>query len=424
MKRKLLLSLIITIIIAFTGCAEPQDTSVTTSASQTDTSTTASQEASAAYANPKKNNKIISGNIEFSLDIFKQINKTDKHTNIVISPYSISAALSMVYLGADSKTREAMQSALNYEGITDEDFARGQKYLKSFYESADESVDILVSNSLWIREGNNAKQDFIDKNTDIFDAVVRYLDFDDPSSADAINQWIDDSTKGLISKLISGPIPNDVFMYLVNAVYFKGEWTESFEVKKTKKMEFFNEDGKKSIVDMMNMKNDMYYKKQGSYKTVRIPYGDQILSMYCILPNEEADINDFIDSLDKKKWDEIRDIPDKTADVLLMLPRFEIEYGIRSLNEELKQMGMKIAFTYDADFTGIAPDLYISNVLHKAVIEVNEQGTKAAAATSVEVSVTSMPIDMPEFIANRPFIFVIADDQDGSILFMGKISGF
>jgi serine protease inhibitor len=175
---------------------------------------------------------------------------------------------------------------------------------------------------------------------------------------------------------------------------------------------------------MMNMKKDIYYKNEGSYKVVRIPYGDQVLSMYCILQNEDDDINTFIDSLDKNKWDEIRDIREKTPDVLLMLPKFEIEYGVRSLNEELRQMGMDIAFTQNADFTGIAPDLFISSVLHKAVIKVNEQGTKAAAATSVEVSTTSAPVDMPEFIANRPFIFIIADDQDGSILFMGKVSGF
>jgi serpin B len=143
--------------------------------------------------------------------------------------------------------------------------------------------------------------------------------------------------------------------------------------------------------------------------------------MYCILPDEDVNINTFIENMDFEKWKNIRENIDETDEVVLGIPRFKLEYGIKNLNNSLRALGMEEAFSENADFSGIRDDVYISRVLHKAVIEVNEEGSEAAAATVVEMRETAAAEPLA-FVADRPFVFVIADDETGTILFMGKLS--
>jgi serpin B len=171
---------------------------------------------------------------------------------------------------------------------------------------------------------------------------------------------------------------------------------------------------------MMSRRGKIEYMKGDDYKAVRLPYGNGKTSMYCLLPNEGVNINTFVENMSLEEWKNIYENITEVDEVVLEIPKFKLEYGIKNLNRSLESLGMREAFSDHADFSGIGEDLFISNVFHKAVIEVNEKGSEAAAVTSVEVKNTSA-MEPIAFIADRPFMFIIADDTTGTILFMGKL---
>ena len=171
---------------------------------------------------------------------------------------------------------------------------------------------------------------------------------------------------------------------------------------------------------MMSRKGKIEYGEVGKSKIVRLPYGNEKTAMYCILPEQDVKINDYIEEFSFEKWKELQESLSKNDDVILHLPRFKLEYGIKNLNDSLTALGMGKAFSDSADFSGIRDGIYISRVLHKAVIEVNEEGSEAAGVTVVEMQETAA-MEPIMFIADRPFVFLIADDETGTILFMGKL---
>ncbi len=217
--------------------------------------------------------------------------------------------------------------------------------------------------------------------------------------------------------MIDPPIAEDVMMYLINAIYFKGEWTEQFEEKNTSEQDFYSIDGKTDKVLMMRRTGKIDYVSTDDYKAVSLPYGNKKTSMILILPNK--DINEFINGMDDEKFGELLERLRPVSDLNLQIPKFKMEYGIKELNNVLQAVGMGEALSFNADFTGIANNLYINKVLHKAVIDVNEEGTEAAAVTVGEMKITAV-IEPVSFIADRPFLFVIADIEEGNILFIGK----
>ncbi|MBN2851565.1 MAG: serpin family protein [Clostridia bacterium] len=373
----------------------------------------------------EKSMDVNSANTSFAFDIFNQINQTDADKNVFISPYSISTVLSMIYHGADNQTKNELADALYYDGISDEALQNGQLYLRERLMSIDRNIEIDVNNSIWIRDGFSVKSDYIDSAKYVYDAFVQSIDMSDEKAADTINKWIDNATKGMITKMIDPPIPPDVVMYLINTIYFDGKWQTPFNPERTAASDFHNSDGTTSKVDMMNMKDDFFYGEKNNEKIIEVPYGEGEVSMYLILPPEGTDINDYIKTLDSRKWENLRYgvLSDNKEEVTLMLPKFKIEYGIKNINQELKNLGISEVFTDNADLSGIADNIFLSNVLHKAVIEVDETGTKAAASTVGEITLTAMPMDPKVFEANRPFIYIISDKTDGSILFIGKMSG-
>lgn len=366
---------------------------------------------------------VLDGSSKFAFDIFKALNSEDADGNIFISPFSISTALTMAYNGAEGETKEGMEKALGYTGIDRALVNESYKGLISHLEKVDKDISLNIANSIWIREGELINKEFINKNEKHFNAKVSSLDFSDPKTVDAINKWIKDETKGKIEKMLTGPIDPDIIMYLINAVYFKGEWSKQFDPKKTINSNFFAYDGNTIKVEMMSRKCDYEYIKGQDYKAIRLPYGKDKTSMHVILPDESVDINEFIDNMTPEQWNDIRGSLRKTNDVTLKLPKFKLEYGIKSLSDSLKSLGMEKAFGEDgtADFSGIREDLFISDVLHKAVIEVNEEGSEAAAATVVAMPASASLMEPITFIADRPFIFLIIDDTTGTILFMGKV---
>ena len=360
-------------------------------------------------------------NIKFAFNIFKQVNSEDGGKNVFISPLSISTALTMTYEGAEGTTREAMAKALQLSGLDSEELNGSYKNLLRYLKQADSKLQLNINNSIWIREGEPIKKDFLTVNKNIFDAYATTLDFSEVRAADTINKWIHDSTKGKITKMIDPPIPSNIIMYLINAIYFKGQWSDKFNKDMTFSSKFNSADGKTSDIMMMNRNGDIGFAQGEDYKAVRLPYGKGKIAMYCVLPEKGTDINAFIRNMDFEKWVEIRSAISETEDVKLQIPRFNLEYGIKNLNDALTSLGMGEAFSDSANFSGIGDSIAISRVLHKTVIEVNEEGSTAAGVTVVEMRETAVIMNPPEFIADRPFMFVIADDETGSILFMGKL---
>jgi serpin B len=362
---------------------------------------------------------LVKNNNGFAFMLFAELIKEDREQNIFISPLSVSAALTMAYNGASGQTAADMSCALNFGDLTLAEINEGFKMLLSGIRNPDDEIELSIANSIWTSEDFVVKQDFLDRNHEVFSAEISSLDFNKPDAPDIINSWIEDNTNGKIEKMIDS-IDRDVLMYLINAIYFKGFWTSQFDEEMTEVKDFHLPDGSTVKVPMMHQKAEFYHKSLDDFALLKLPYGKNLESaMYIMLPEKAENIDELISSIDFRSWEEItRDLEKK--EVSTWIPRFKTEYGIKNLNHALTSLGMGTAFSHNADFSGIGQDIFISRVLHKALIEVNEKGSEAAAATVVEMKRTAFE-ETPEFNASRPFFFVIADEKTGSIMFMGKL---
>ncbi|WP_346917205.1 serpin family protein [Clostridium sp.] len=371
--------------------------------------------------------EVVEGNNKFAFNIFKEISKGENNKNMFISPLSISMALTMTYNGAKENTKAEMNKVLGYEGMDDDKINNHYKILHSYLENLDKNIKLNISNSIWIREGEDINKEFININKDIFGAKVDNLDFSKPSSVDKINNWIEKSTNKMIKDMLKGPIDGNVIMYLINAIYFKGQWQDPFDRNNNITEEFTNSNGEKSKVDFMRKvatSDKTFYGEKDDFQVIKMPYDSGKVSMYAILPKEGLDIDSFINTLDMDKWNSIKKSIGKEKEAVnVSFPKFQIEYGAKELKEPLVSLGMKDIFSDAANLSGIREGIYVSSVLHQGKIEVNENGSEAAAVTIVEVRETAMPIidETKEFIANRPFIFILEDEESGTILFMGKL---
>ncbi|MDZ7797183.1 MAG: serpin family protein [Candidatus Marinimicrobia bacterium] len=362
-----------------------------------------------------------SGN-SFAMELFPALSDAEGDKNVLISPFSISTALSMTYNGARGATQTAMAQVLCYPDISREDVNRAYKDLTDYLKTADDKVTLNIANSLWINEIFNPDQDFIDDNREYYDAEVRKLNFGDPASVDTINQWVSDKTEDKIESIID-VIPQNTLMYLINALYFKGVWTWEFDPEQTVEALFRNYDGTRDTVDMMHQRAELDYYATEDFQAVDLPYGDEKYSMTLILPSQGMDINTFIAGMTQSDWESwMEAFPDEKDTIDVYLPRFTVEYKIK-LKDILSTLGMGIAFTGQADFTGIHPagGIWINEVYHKTFIEVTEEGTEAAAVTAVEMEYTSADPPDPMIRLDRPFLFAIREKETGTIFFMGKI---
>jgi serine protease inhibitor len=368
---------------------------------------------------------LVAANTRFAIKIFKEISKEDEGKNIFISPLSISTALTMVYNGAEGSTKEAMAETLEITGMTMEELNQNYLNLIESLENADSDVHLSIADSVWMKSefAPSVKQAFINQLSTYFKSDLYTRDFDDPKTVSEINSWISTKTNNKINKMIE-KVDDQIVMFVINAIYFKGDWTIPFDEKETHTDDFNLPDGSKVKVSFMSNTDDYKYYKGSNYDAVRLPYGRDKMAMYILLPKE--DIDSFIESISQSELDMSFSSYTKTK-VDIKLPKFKLEYGVKRLNDALKNLGMGIAFDpVEANFTGIAlvqasNNLYIDFVDHKAFVEVNEKGTEAAAATVVGIALTSMPMTQT-FTVDRPFAFIIRDDRSGSILFMGKIN--
>ena len=364
---------------------------------------------------------MVGSNTDFAFNIFSRLIIEDSGQNVFISPLSILLAIAMTYNGAIGDTNLAIAEAMEFSGMDMEEINQGFSDLMVSILNGDPDVEINIANSIWPKSGSDPQEDFIDINKKYYSSEVKELDFSDPGAVDTINGWIEDATEEKIKKMLK-EIPPDAVMYLINAIYFKGDWTYPFEEGSTLDEDFNLEDGSTKLVPMMHITEHFDYMAGDGFGAVRLPYGEEEkFSMYIVLPDEGLKIDGILEGFDGDNWSDLGSGM-SDMEVRLAMPKYKMEYGVKLLNDVLTDLGMGIAFGPEADFSGINPDIFISRVMHKAVIEVNEKGSEAAAATVVEMVESAMPAgEIIEFIVDRPFFFVIADDRSGAILFMGKV---
>jgi serine protease inhibitor len=368
--------------------------------------------------------QLIEADGQFSYELFRNTVAWDDEDNVFISPLSISMALAMTLNGAEGETYDQMRETLHLNGMNTEEINEAFESLIELLTTVDPKVTMRIANSIWYEEGLLAEEDFLERVRSAYNASVEQLDFMDPASVDVINNWVDLHTEGLIEEIID-EIPPEMVMYLINAIYFKGDWLRQFDADDTRRADFHLETGESVQVDMMSQEERFATFFSNDVQMIELPYGDSLFSMTVLLPSDpDMPIDQFVDekltAQNLAGWRSNLSVGSR--DVMLQLPKFEMEYEIE-YNDILKAMGMELAFgEWEADFSGIADvspqNLYISEVKHKAFIRVDEEGTEAAAATSVGVGITSMP---PSITVDRPFVFIIHERESGTNLFMGKV---
>lgn len=364
--------------------------------------------------------QLVSSGNSFGLKLFRELVAVESDTNMFVSPLSIALALGMTCNGARGETQDAMLEALELQGLTLEEMNKSYRSLIDLLRNLDSAVKFRIANSIWHEQTFQAEQEFIELNVTYFDALVSALDFSDPASVGVINSWVDESTNGKIEKILD-EIPSHVIMYLINAIYFKGDWTLQFDPDYTRPDKFTMPDNTLIDCDMMHIEEEFAYLDGDGFKMLDLPYGNGAYSMTILLPDSASGVDALAEQLTDENWATWLSLL-KKQELPVYLPRFELEYSIR-LNDVLSTLGMGIAFDpFLADFAGInkGGDLFIDEVRHKTYVKVNEEGTEAAAVTSVSIGFTSfIPL---QFRADHPFIYVIRENDSGTVLFIGKMT--
>jgi serine protease inhibitor len=361
----------------------------------------------------------------FGLELFRHVYKTEtEHENIMISPLSVSLALAMTYNGARGETKAAMEKTLKVYGLTPEEINASYYDLVDALKSLDKKVLLEIANAIFYSHNFEVENDFISVNTHYYDAEVSALDFGQEQHAlETINGWVAEKTHDKIETILDR-ISRDHVMFLLNAIYFKGAWQKEFNEESTEKLPFYPENGESVQTETMQRLDTLPYARNDLFSAIQLSYGKGNYNMYLFLPEPERTLEDIVNKLDEDNWESWMGSFQETQSVDIKLPRFKYEYEI-TLNDVLTEMGMGIAFQGGiADFTGINRhgELNIDYVKHKSFIEVNEEGTEAAAVTIVAIERTSAGgQEKVPFFVNRPFLYVITEESTGAILFMGTV---
>ena len=369
----------------------------------------------------QSNVNIIESNNRFAFDVYNKLKKTDN--NLVLSPLSITSAIAMTYVGAENNTFNEISSTFYF---TKDKIEISKDYLNLFGDEkkSEDSIKIYNANSLWVQNSLALNQDYIDINKNYFRSTLFTTDFmnDPEKSRKSINSWVQKNTNDRIKDLIKPSlIDNSTRLVLVNALYFKGAWNESFNKNNNTEEQF--QVGKKDYITttFMNKIMNVYYYSDNCVQIVDIPYTDEQYSLMVILPKTFEKFKNIEQILNYAFYENyINNKEMKRIDI--SLPKFDIESEF-DLNSTLRDLGMKESFTSAADFTGITKQerLYISQVVHKANITVDEEGTEAAAATAVMMRKAAILSPTENFIADKPFIFILRNNENNLIYFVGKI---
>ena len=368
-----------------------------------------------------KSASLVESSNTFGANIFKQVLQDEKeNANVLLSPLSIFQALSMTRNGANGLTKDEMTSVLAFDESQGDDLNAYQKKLVDALKKADNKVNLNIANSIWYRNSLTVESPFIKVNQDYFNAEVNAIDFTDAQGAKrTINNWVHKQTNGKIPEIVDEVTPDHV-MFLINAIYFYGQWQNKFDAKDTKKEAFYPEAGNEVDVNMMHQEAELGYGANELFTMIEMPYGNGHFNMVALMPNNGKKVSDIVNAMNDDNWATWMESVN-TKEVVLGFPKFKFE-GDYELNEPLKRMGMPLAFSDWADFTGILKGggIKISKVKHKTFIEVDEKGTEAAAVTSVEIELTSVGPQKTYFTANKPFVFAITEKDTNTILFLGK----
>jgi serine protease inhibitor len=367
--------------------------------------------------------QIVQASNTFAFDILRETLRDQPAANVFLSPLSASFALGMTLNGARGATLAGMRGALGFGELGPDEINASYRELIALLLGLDRAVDMRIANSIWAASGFPFHDSFMQAARTYFDAEVTTLDFHASNAALTINQWVDRSTNGRIREIVDDPIPADMVMYLINAIYFKGNWREQFDRNRTQNASFTLDDGAQKTVAMMNRSGGarVHFDLHGTGVTVlELLYGRGAFAMTIVLPSQGQPLDDVLATATAQQWADWTQALSEMV-VSVSLPRFRLEYET-TMNEPLSALGMANAFCRGcADFTGMSPDgrrLFISEVKQKTYLDVNEQGTEAAAVTSVGVGVVSAP---PMIVVNRPFLLAIRERFSGTILFLGRI---
>jgi len=359
--------------------------------------------------------KLISASETFGFTLFEKVCVSDSG-NIFISPLSVSMALAMTANGAAGETLTGMLNTLGFGAMTPEEMNQTYQSLIPLLSELDPLTVMQIANSIWIRQTFDVEQDFITNNEEYYFAQVYRLDFSAPNAPSIINSWVNEQTHGLIPEVIDSINPLTV-MFLINALYFRGIWATQFDPAETED-DLFESTAGPVPCRMMTMDSDLNNFESHLLQAVELPYGNGAFAMAVLLPKRGIGLQAFIDQFDEDLWNEITAGFD-TRQLSLRLPRFQIKYE-KKLNDILIDMGMADAFDPPkADFTGINRNggLYIGEVRHHSFVSTDEEGTEAAAVTVVTIDLASMNT----MTVDRPFIFVIYEKVENTIIFMGRV---
>lgn len=355
---------------------------------------------------------------DFAFDFFKKVYAEEAKTeNAFVSPLSLHIALGMLMNGANGQTQTEIQKTLKLDAQTLSEANDTYANLMTNLPGVDPNVKLSIANSIWYRNGFAVETSFQEVLRKTFQADITGLDFNSPTAKDQINKWASDKTSGKIPTVISEVKPEHV-MFLLNALYFKGDWKTKFDTKQTYDTDFKLLSGQTKSVKMMRLDVPLRRAFRPSYTAFELPYSQGNYVMTVLLPNENSSLDAMMNTLSGTEWTSLQQgMAEGKIDI--GLPRFGMKYSIK-LNSILSGMGMPTAFSNAADLSGISKgkQLYVDFVKQDTYVAVDESGTEAAAVTSIGVGVTSAGMS---YICNRPFAFVIHEKTTGTVLFMGKI---
>ena len=366
--------------------------------------------------------RIIDAANAFAFDLLREATRElPADSNAFLSPLSVSMALGMALNGANGETFDSIRSTLRLSDMSEAEINQGYHDLLTLLLSLDPRTEMRVANSMWGDQRLTLLPGFVDAVTTFFDAEVSTLDFASATAVSTINDWVNRKTNQRIQSLLEEISPEEV-LFLINAIYFKGSWRDAFERKDTKPSPFHTAAGTVRTAQLMSQEDSLRYYETAEDQAVDLLYGNGTFAMTVLLPQPGHSPAELLASLSVESWKELGG-RFHSEEIYLGLPRFRLEYS-RTLAEDLSALGMGIAFDRNrADFYRIAdvrPDrLFITRVDQKTLVEVNEEGTEAAAATAVGIGAVSAPRSM---VVDRPFVFAIRERLSGTIVFLGVMN--
>jgi len=360
--------------------------------------------------------KLVAANNDLGFRLLSQLVEQEAGKNVFLSSLSVAIALAMTYNGAEGKTKQALARVLGLTGLGLQEVNEANAAFLSMQEGLDSKVQLAIANSIWARNGIELASDFIRRIRDYYAGEVVNLDFSDPGAAAVINKWVASKTNEKIRELVTSGDVISAILILINAVYFKGIWTTQFDEEKTEERAFTLLDGSRKRHPMMSQSGHYDYYENELFQAISLPYGERRISMYVFLPKPTISIDGFLKALIVENWQQwMSKLYKMEGDVVL--PRFKVEYGADILPNLMALGGGALA---GPDFPGMgAGPLVISKVIHKAFVEVNEEGTEAAAATALTMVMGLIP--RFRMIVDRPFFCAIRDNETGVLLFMGFV---